>query len=84
MAGGVSGGISLHGGGACTVVGCVWQGGMHGGGVHGRGHAWQGVVHGQGVHGRGVCMAVGGTHPAGIHSCCCCGLGEHSLKGCVS
>ena len=40
--------------GACTVNGvCVagghaWQGGMHGGGMHGRGHVWQG--------GGGTCM----------------------------
>ena len=40
------------------------------GGMHGRRHVWLGVV-----HGRGMCMAgkmaiaVGSTHPTGMHSC---------------
>ena len=49
------------GGGACVAWGdvggmcgggrgCVWQGGMHGRGVHGRGHAWW-----------GACVAWGGV-----------------------
>ena len=63
----------MCGRGACMVGahawqggGCVWQGGMHGRGMH----AWQG-----GMHGRGACMAgdmataVDGTHPTGMHSC---------------
>ena len=50
--------------GAC-MVGCVWQGGMHG-----MGHAWQGVC----VAGVGACVAgematADGTHPTGMHSC---------------
>ena len=53
------------------IVGC-----MHGGGMHGGGHAWQGMCMAEG----GLCMAgghawqetvtvAGGTHPAGMHSC---------------
>ena len=54
----------MHGGGCawqwqgvCVAEGHVWQrvcmaGGMHGGGVRGRGHAWKGAWKG-GVHGRG-------------------------------
>ena len=43
--------------------GCVWQGGMRGRGMHGRGHAWWGVCM-VGVHGtehawRGACVAGG-------------------------
>ena len=51
-------------GGMHGRVACVCVGGMCGG------HAWQ-----RGTHGRGTCMAgemataVGGTHPAGMHSC---------------
>ena len=58
----------MHGGGG----GHVWKGG-----VHGRGHAWWGACMAGGVCGRGWCVcvagetatAVGGTHPAGMHSC---------------
>ena len=50
----------VHGGGACMVGGCAWQGGMCGGGhawwgacmaggMHGRGHAWWGGMCGGGV-----------------------------------
>ena len=54
---------------ACVAGGCVWQGGMHGGRVHGRGgmcgrgvcgrgHTWQGACMAGGVHGGGLaCMA---------------------------
>ena len=58
------------------------EGGLRGsGGVRQGGCAWQGSVHGRGVCGGGVCMArghawqektaiaVGGTHPTGMHSC---------------
>ena len=51
--------------------GHAWQGGVHGGGMHGRGgHAWQG-----GMYGRRACMAgkmaiaVGSMHPTGMDSC---------------
>ena len=58
--------------------GHAWQGACMAGGV---GHAWQGVcvwyggVHGKGHAWRGACMAgktaiaVGSTHPSGMHSC---------------
>ena len=57
MAGGVHGRGVMHGGGACMVGGVhgregmpgregmhLWgvHGGVHGRGIHGRGHAWQG------------------------------------------
>ena len=53
--------------GACMAGVCVWWG-----------HAWQGSCMVWGMHGRGACMAgktaiaVGGTHPTGMHSCCDC------------
>ena len=56
--------------------GHVWRGGMRGrgacvvgGGMHGRGHAWWGgCAWGACVAGK-MAIAVGGTHPTGMHSC---------------
>ena len=54
MAGG-----GMRGRGACVV----------GGGMHGRGHAWWGgCAWGACVAGK-MAIAVGGTHPTGMHSC---------------
>ena len=50
----------MHGKGVCIAGGHAWQGGMHGGGMHG---------------GRGACVAgetattADGMHPSGMHSC---------------
>ena len=43
--------------------GCVWQGGVRGGG-HAGGHAWQGVCIAGGMYGEGACMA--GVYGRGI------------------
>ena len=61
---------------------CGGEGARVVGGMHGRGHAWQGghawhrVVCMAGGHAwQGACVvgktaiAVGGTHPTGMHSC---------------
>ena len=54
----------MHGrGGACMIGGCAWQGD-----VCGRGHAWQGAcMVGVCVVGK-TAIAVGGTHPTGMHT----------------
>ena len=46
-----------------------WVGGMHGRGMHGRGHAWQGrhAWWGGGKHGGRACVA-GGMHGSGEHA----------------
>ena len=78
---------SVHGEGACMagghacqgscVVGvCVWQGGMHGAGLHSQGACMAGGMQGgrAGVW-QGACMAgemataADGMHPTGMHSC---------------
>ena len=47
--------------GTCMAKGACMAGGMHDGGVHGRGHAWQRVCM---VGGGGACMA-GDMHGSG-------------------
>ena len=54
-------------------------GGVHGGGMHGRGPAWQGSV-GR-VRGRRDATAAGGTHPTGMHSCSLCSLYIYQQAG---
>ena len=65
--------------GVCMAGGHAWcgcmAGGMHGGGMHGRGACVAGDVHGRGCVWQGVMQAgemateAGGTHPTGMHSC---------------
>ena len=53
-------------GGVCVAGRCAWQGACVAGGVHDREHAWQGV--GAFLAGE-TAIAVGCTHPTGMHSC---------------
>ena len=63
---------------ACISGGMCGRRGMHGGGVHGRGHAWQGVcmVGGHVWWGHAwqekTAIAAGSMHPTGMHSCSTC------------
>ena len=65
----------MHGRGHAWWV-CVWQGGMHGGGLHSQGACMAGGMQGgrAGVW-QGACMAremataADGMHPTGMHSC---------------
>ena len=51
------------------------QGGVHGGGMCGRGMCMAGGIHDGGVHGRGACVAgetataADGMHSSGMHYC---------------
>ena len=63
-------------------------GGMHGRGVHGRGHSWQGTykARGHGWLGGYACVAgetatvADSTHPIGMHSCCLSQFSHYQLK----
>ena len=58
---------SVHGGEACMVLGCAWQGGMHDGG-----HAWRGLV-----YMLGGCVWQGGMHGGHVWGLAC------MVGGCV-
>ena len=65
----------MHDRGAYMAEGHAWQGGVPGGGMHGKGYAWQGACMAGGacmawgcVAGK-TAIAAGSTHPTGMHSC---------------
>ena len=59
MAGGCAWQWGCAAGELCMVGECAWQGGVWWGVCMARGHAWQ----------EKTAIAVGGTHPTGMHSC---------------
>ena len=49
----------------CVARGCVWQGRVHGGGMHDGGHVWGGACMVGGVHGGGGVVLGGGMRGRG-------------------